>query len=89
VAALAERSGFDSIIPAENAHGPFLPLAAAALVTDRVRTAVAMEFPHAPTIMAHGAWNLNLASKGRFYLGLGARDLHTLNLMTANFSPRP
>ena len=48
VAEIAERTGFDSIITAENAHGPFLPLAAAALVTDRVQlgTAVAMAFPH-------------------------------------------
>ncbi len=75
VAQLAERTGFDSVITAENAHGPFLPLAAAALVTDRIQlgTAVAMAFPRSPTIMAHNAWDVHLASKGRFYLGLGAQ----------------
>jgi probable F420-dependent oxidoreductase len=75
VAQVAERTGFDSIVTAENAHGPFLPLAAAALVTDRIQlgTAVAMAFPRSPTIMAHNAWDVHLASKGRFYLGLGAQ----------------
>jgi len=75
VAQLAERAGFDSVITAENAHGPFLPLGAAALVTDRIQlgTAVAMAFPRSPTIMAHHAWDVNLASSGRFYLGLGAQ----------------
>ncbi|MBS0242187.1 MAG: TIGR03617 family F420-dependent LLM class oxidoreductase [Proteobacteria bacterium] len=75
IAQIAERSGFDSIITAENAHGPFLPLAAAALVTDKIQlgSAVAMAFPRSPTIMAHSAWDLHKASNGRFYLGLGAQ----------------
>ncbi|MDX2156136.1 MAG: TIGR03617 family F420-dependent LLM class oxidoreductase [Hyphomicrobiaceae bacterium] len=75
LAQIAERVGFDSIITAENAHGPFLPLGAAALVTDRIQlgTAVAMAFPRSPTIMAHNAWDVHLASQGRFYLGLGAQ----------------
>jgi probable F420-dependent oxidoreductase len=75
VAQIAERAGFDSIVTAENAHGPFLPLAAAALVTDRIQlaTAVAMAFPRSPTIMAHSAWDVHKASQGRFYLGLGAQ----------------
>ena len=75
LAEIAERAGMDSIITAENAHGPFLPLAAAALATDRIQlgTAVAMAFPRSPTIMAHSAWDLHVASNGRFYLGLGAQ----------------
>ncbi len=75
LAQIAERAGFDSVITAENAPGPFLPLAAAALVTERVQlgTAVAMAFPRSPTIMAHSAWDLHKASNGRFYLGLGAQ----------------
>ena len=49
VARLAESVGFDGVIALENAHNPFLPLAAAALVTDKIQlgTAVAMAF-HAP-----------------------------------------
>ncbi|MFY0614513.1 MAG: TIGR03617 family F420-dependent LLM class oxidoreductase [Hyphomicrobiaceae bacterium] len=75
VAQLAERAGFDEIVTAENAHGPFLPLGAAALVTDRIQlgTAVAIAFPRSPTVMAHSAWDLNVASKGRFRLGLGTQ----------------
>ena len=75
VARLAERAGFDEIVTAENAHGPFLPLAAAALVTDRIElaTAVAIAFPRSPTVMAQMAWDLNKASNGRFRLGLGTQ----------------
>ena len=75
MARLAERTGFDAIVTAENAHNPFLPLAAAALVTERIElgTAVAMAFPRSPTVTAHVAWDLHLASKGRFNLGLGSQ----------------
>lgn len=75
VARLAEKAGFDAIVTAENAHNPFLPLTAAALVTERIQlgTAVAMAFPRSPTIMAHVAWDLQKASNGRFMLGIGSQ----------------
>ncbi|TCT04998.1 TIGR03617 family F420-dependent LLM class oxidoreductase [Aquabacter spiritensis] len=75
VAQMAERAGFDGCVALENAHNPYIPLAAAALVTERIQlgTAVAMAFPRAPTITAHGAWDVHNASDGRFYLGLGAQ----------------
>lgn len=75
LARIAERAGFDGIVTAENAHNPFLPLTAAALVTERIQlgTAVAMAFPRSPTVTAHIAWDLQLASKGRFNLGLGSQ----------------
>lgn len=75
MAKIAEQAGFDEIVTAENAHGPFLPLAAAALVTERIQlgTAVAMAFPRSPTIMAHAAWDIHIASHGRFRLGLGSQ----------------
>lgn len=46
-ARVAEAAGFDGVVALENAHGPYLPLAAAALATERVQlgTAVAMAFP--------------------------------------------
>ncbi|MBL4720278.1 MAG: TIGR03617 family F420-dependent LLM class oxidoreductase [Alphaproteobacteria bacterium] len=71
----AEAAGFDAIVALENAHGPFPPLAAAAMATDRITigTGVAIAFPRSPTIMAHAAWDLNKASNGRFYLGLGSQ----------------
>lgn len=75
VAKLAERAGFDGVVALENAHNPYIPLAAAAMVTERIQlgTAVAMAFPRSPTITAHAAWDVQLASSGRFYLGLGAQ----------------
>lgn len=75
LARVAEECGFDSAVTAENAHTCFLPLGAAALVTDRIQlgTAVAMAFPRSPTITAQTAWDLHKASNGRFYLGLGSQ----------------
>jgi len=71
----AEAAGFDGIVALENAHGPFPPLAVAALATGRIQigTGVAIAFPRSPTITAHAAWDLNKASSGRFYLGLGSQ----------------
>ena len=74
-AAAAEAAGFDGVVALENAHGPIPPLTVAALETERVQlgTAVAIAFPRSPTIAAHFAWDLNLASGGRFYVGLGSQ----------------
>lgn len=71
----AEDAGFDGIVALENAHGPFPPLAVAALATERIQlgTGVAIAFPRSPTITAHAAWDINKASNGRFYLGLGSQ----------------
>lgn len=71
----AEEAGFDGAVALENAHGPIPPLAVAALATSRIQlgTAVAIAFPRSPTITAHAAWDLNKASGGRFYLGLGSQ----------------
>jgi probable F420-dependent oxidoreductase len=70
-----EAAGFDGIVALENAHGPFPPLAVAAMATKRIQigTGVAIAFPRSPTITAHAAWDLNKASQGRFYLGLGSQ----------------
>lgn len=71
----AEVAGFNGIVALENAHGPIPPLTVAALATSRIQlgTGVAIAFPRSPTIMAHAAWDLNKASGGRFYLGLGSQ----------------
>jgi probable F420-dependent oxidoreductase len=71
----AEDAGFDGIVALENAHGPIPPLAVAAMATNRIQigTGVAIAFPRSPTIMAHAAWDLNKASNGRMYLGLGSQ----------------
>lgn len=70
-----ETAGLDGIVALENQHNPFLPLAAAALVTEKIQlgTAVAMAFPRSPTITAMEAWDIHAASNGRFYLGLGSQ----------------
>ena len=79
MAQVAEQCGFDAVVTAENAHSCFLPLGAAALVTERIQlaTAVAMAFPRSPTIMAHTAWDLQKPSNGRFHLGLGSAGQST------------
>jgi probable F420-dependent oxidoreductase len=74
-AVAAEAAGFDGIVALENAHGPFPPLAVAAMATERIElgTGVAIAFPRSPTVMAHAAWDLHKASNGRFHLGLGSQ----------------
>ncbi|MCC6559066.1 MAG: TIGR03617 family F420-dependent LLM class oxidoreductase [Polyangiaceae bacterium] len=70
-----EALGYDCLWSSETRHDPFLPLAAAATVTSRVKlgTAIAVAFPRSPMIVAHTAWDLQRASEGRFILGLGTQ----------------
>ena len=70
-----EDYGFDGLWVAEAAHNPFLPLAHAALATNRISlgTAIAVAFPRSPMIMAQTACDLALQSRGRFILGLGTQ----------------
>ena len=70
-----EDFGFDGLWVAEAAHNPFLPLAHAALATNRISlgTAIAIAFPRSPMIMAQTAWDLAAQSQGRFILGLGTQ----------------
>jgi len=69
----AEATGFDSLITFENRNDPFLAHAVAATATDRVElgTAVAIAFPRSPMVVANASWDLQVASRGRFVLGLG------------------
>lgn len=69
----AEDAGYDGLVTMENRNNPFLPLAVAALATSRVEiaTAVAIAFPRSPMVVASTAWDLQVASRGRFVLGLG------------------
>ena len=71
----AEQLGFDGVLSFEIANEPFMPLAFAALATERVRlgTAIAVAFPRSPMVVANTAWDLNVQSKGRFTLGLGTQ----------------
>lgn len=75
MAKTVEEMGFDGLWIAEAAHNPFLPLAHAALATERIAlgTAIAVAFPRSPLVMAQTAWDLAGMSRGRFILGLGSQ----------------
>ncbi len=71
----AEDIGYDGLWSIETAHEPFMPLAIASTVTQRVTlgTAIAVAFPRNPTVLAHTCWDLQTNSQGRFMLGLGTQ----------------
>jgi len=69
----AEAAGYDGVVTFENRNNPFLPLGVAAVSTTRLglATGVAIAFPRSPMVVASAAWDLQIASRGRFTLGLG------------------
>ena len=71
----AEAAGFDGIMSAEIANDPFIPLAFAALASERIQigTAIAVAFPRSPMVVANTCWDLHTQSNGRFVLGLGTQ----------------
>ena len=74
-AAAAETAGFDTVMTVEVAHDPFIPLAFAALATQRIELtpSIAVAFLRSPTVTASQAWDLQANSNGRFVLGLGSQ----------------
>ena len=70
-----EARGFDGIVTQENKHDAFLPLAAAAMATERVElaTGIAISFSRSPMVAALMTWDLYESSNGRFVLGLGTQ----------------
>lgn len=68
-----EAAGYDGVATQENRHDPFLPLAVAAACTENLHlaTGVAIAFPRSPMITANLSWDLQVASRGRFVLGIG------------------
>ncbi len=70
-----EAAGYDGIMTMENAHEPFLPLAVAATVTERVEliTGIAIAFARSPMVVANAGWDLQAAAPGRVVLGLGSQ----------------
>ena len=72
--AAIEAAGYDGAMTMENAHHPVSgPWRWRAVETERVEllTAVAIAFPRSPMVCANAAWDLQVASGGRFVLGLG------------------
>lgn len=74
-ARLVEAAGYDGVAVPENRHEPFLPLAVAAVHTERIQlaTGVAIAFPRSPMVAANTGWDIQKASRGRFELGLGSQ----------------
>jgi len=75
LAKLQEDQGVDGLWSAETGHDPFFPLLLAAQATERVElgTGIAVAFARSPMTTAMQANDLQLASKGRFILGLGSQ----------------
>ena len=75
VARAAEAAGYDGLVTSENRNDPFLSLGVAALNTSRVAlcTGIAIAFSRSPMPVANLSWDLQVASRGRFVLGLGSQ----------------
>ncbi|MEZ0122139.1 MAG: TIGR03617 family F420-dependent LLM class oxidoreductase [Candidatus Reddybacter sp.] len=85
-----EADGYDGIMTMENAHDPFLPLAVAATVTEKVEliTGIAIAFARSPMSAANLGWDLQAASGGRFVMGLGSQiKAHNLRRFSVPWSP--
>jgi probable F420-dependent oxidoreductase len=74
LAAEAERAGLARLWAAELQRSATVPLAAAAVATERIGlgTGIALAFTRSPMVMALEALDLDELSGGRFTLGLGA-----------------
>jgi probable F420-dependent oxidoreductase len=70
-----EELGYDGVFTAETSHDPFLPIALAALKTERIElaTGIAVAFARNPMSTAVIGNDLQLYTKGRFILGLGSQ----------------
>lgn len=90
IARAAEELGFAGLWSVETAHNPFLPLALAASVTQRIQlgTAIAVAFPRSPMVTAQIAWDLAEQSAGRFILGLGTQvRAHIVRRFSSDWGP--
>ena len=75
VARTLEDAGYDGAYTFEGRHDPFMPLLAAAGNTSRLQlsTGIAVAFARNPMLLANLGYDLQLASAGRFTLGLGSQ----------------
>jgi probable F420-dependent oxidoreductase len=71
----AEADGYDGVFTGETSHDPFLPIAVAASATTGLDygTGIAVAFARNPMTLAMLANDLQAATKGRFFLGLGSQ----------------
>lgn len=70
-----EDAGYAGVWTAETSHDPFLPILLGAEHTETIElgTGIAVAFGRSPMTVALTANDLQLASKGRFLLGLGSQ----------------
>lgn len=70
-----EADGYDGVSTMENRHDPFLPLAVAAVNSERLElsTGITIAFGRSPMVVANQGWDLQRASGGRFVVGLGSQ----------------
>jgi probable F420-dependent oxidoreductase len=70
-----ERMGFGALWSFETSRDPFLPLLQVALASENIHmgTNIAVAFARTPFSMAMTAWDLQRASGGRLFLGLGTQ----------------
>lgn len=83
-----ESMGFAAVWSFETSRDPFLPLAQAALATERlgIGTNIAVAFARTPFSMAVTAWDLQRASSGRLRLGIGTQvRAHVERRLSAQF----
>lgn len=68
-----EAAGFSSLWHGEVVNSALVPLAAVAPQTERIQlgTGVSLAFAHSPVMLAFAALDMDVASHGRFRLGLG------------------
>jgi probable F420-dependent oxidoreductase len=86
----AEEAGYDGLVTMENRNEPFLALGVAAVSTARIglATGVAIAFARSPMAVANASWDLQVASRGRFVLGLGSQiRAHNENRFSVKWSP--
>jgi probable F420-dependent oxidoreductase len=89
-ARVAEAQGYDGVVTLENRHEPFLSLGVAAVATEKLQlaTGVAIAFPRSPMVTASTSWDLQLASRGRFVLGIGPQvRAHNENRFSVKWTP--
>ena len=85
----AEAAGYDGLVTMENRNEPFLALGVAAVNTTRVGLApgIAIAFSRSPMAVANASWDLQVASRGRFVLGLGSQvRAHNENRFSVKWS---
>jgi probable F420-dependent oxidoreductase len=89
----AEGDGYDGVVTMENRNDPFLALGVAAVTSSRLslQTGIAIAFSRSPMAVANAAWDLQVASRGRFALGLGSQvKAHNENRFSVPWSaPAP